>query len=70
MRDFKKYAEQGRQHIHNTKGYDITATELDTLYDMINESESRGGGLFYALSLAYYAGIEAGYRIKTKEGDR
>ena len=61
-RNLKDYAEAGKRR--KTANYDLYTSELLELKEMALSSRN---GLLDALAMAYHAGIEAGYRIKTAE---
>ena len=65
MRDFKKYAEDGKKKM--PRSYEMSGKEMKMLNDMAAESRE---GFWSALFMAYNAGFEAGIRFakRQKEG--
>jgi len=61
-RNLKDYAETGKRR--KTANYDLYTSELLELKEMALSSSD---GLIDALVMAYHAGIEAGYRMKSSE---
>ncbi len=61
MRNFEKYIESGREKARQRQGYDLQPQELFSLMSAAKQDPI--DGLFDNLVSAYYAGIEAGYRM-------
>lgn len=63
-RDFTKYAESGKAHIRRNGRYDINTAEISFMRKLLLDEEI---GFFNIVGMAYYAGVEAGYRIASSE---
>ena len=67
MRNFEKYIESGRKKARQRQGYDMQPQELFLLMSAAKQDPI--DGLFDNLVNAYYAGIEAGFRMgRNKKG--
>ena len=69
MRNLEKYSAKGRNKIteSNTR-YDLTVKELDYLYNKIVQNmDKMSDNIFEVITMAYYSGIESGYRLREKE---
>lgn len=59
-RNLANYAESGKRKVLNTK-YNLHFDEMEELGEICSKS------FWKALSMAFFAGVEAGYRIGSKE---
>ena len=65
MRDFKKQKKQGETIIDRHKNADISVLEF---YQLIEEAKTDPANAVYNVaSMAYYAGIACGYRLRQAE---
>lgn len=58
-RDLKRYLEEGRRHMNHAPQFDLTTDEL---FELIRMSKN---DTVDAVTLAFYVGVDSGYRSKT-----
>jgi len=65
MRNMNTYSEKGRSRlIGKSSRYDLSIGELVALIKDTNNSIEK---TYTAITTAYYAGLESGYRLREKE---
>ena len=65
MRNMKKQSEEGMKKIVNER-YDLTMGEIQQLFELAKEN-TEIGGLYNAVTTAFYAGVNVGHKIATAE---
>ena len=65
MRDMNSYSEKGRSRLTGkSSNYDIRIEEIESLINDIGDNRDK---LYTAIAIAYYCGLESGYRLREKE---
>lgn len=64
MRDVKKRAEEGRELIRKHPRTDLNLSEIEELYKIFRDKESRHGGIIGVINTAFDFGVSVGSRLK------